>query len=188
MSVDDRELIDICLAGDPDAFGQLVVRYQDRLFNSLVKLLGSVHDAADVTQDAFVLAFQNLKSYERRSAFYTWLFRIAFNASVSRRRKLRRMKASLAGSDDQPVAEPVDWRPDAAPSHSMELDEQHQIVHDALAELPEEYREVLVMKELEGLKYEEIAEVLKCPLGTVRSRIHRARGELRDKLKVALKE
>lgn len=187
MSVDDRELIDICLAGNPDAFGQLVVRHQDRLFNSLVKLLGSVHDAADVAQDAFVLAFQNLKTYERRSAFYTWLFRIAFNASVSRRRKLRRLK-SLTGKDGQTTAEPVDWRPDAAPSHSMELDEQHQIIHHALAELSDEYRDVLVMKELEGLKYEEIAEVLNCPLGTVRSRIHRARGELRDKLKVALKE
>ncbi|MDA1015780.1 MAG: sigma-70 family RNA polymerase sigma factor [Planctomycetota bacterium] len=188
MTIEDSELIETCLAGDPDAFGRLVVRYQDRLINSLVKLVGSAHEAADVAQDAFVHAFQKLATFQGRSAFYTWLFRIAFNASVSRQRKRKRVNASIDAFRDDTGIEPTDWRRDSQPSFSMELNEQQQIVQEALSTLPEDFRVALVLKEMEGFKYEEIASIVGCPVGTVRSRIHRARQELREKLKVALRD
>lgn len=188
MTIDDSELIDSCLAGNPDAFGQLVLRYQDRLINSLAKLLGSAHEAADVAQDAFVHAFQKLGTFQRRAAFYSWLFRIAFNASVSRRRKFGRTKTSIDAYRDETGIEPTDCRRDSQPSFSMEMDEQQQIVQEALSALPNDFRVALVLKEMEGFKYEEIAAIVGCPVGTVRSRIHRARHELREKLKVALRD
>jgi RNA polymerase sigma-70 factor (ECF subfamily) len=90
----DQALIDRCLAGESEAFGELVRMHQDRLFGTLAHLLGSVHDAADVAQDAFVLAYRNLSKFRGQSAFYSWLFRIAYNAAVNHRRR-NRMSASL---------------------------------------------------------------------------------------------
>lgn len=187
MSADERILIDRCRTGDADAFGTLVERYQDRLYGTLVHLLGSSQDALDVAQDAFVLAYQNLPSFRGDSAFYSWLFRIAYNAAVSFRRRNRQPRRSLDELDDRHGGDPADARTSADPTTALLTDERRQIVQDALATLPEEHRTVLVLKELEGLRYDEIAEVLGCPIGTVRSRIHRARGELRDKLARSLK-
>ena len=188
MTTNDQQLIQECLAGRTDAFGQLVVRYQDRLYNTLVKMLGSADDARDVSQDAFVHAFQKLGTFRGKSAFYSWLFRIAINAAVSEKRKVRRKSASIDAMREQAGIEPIDSHPTATPSHALELSERQSMVRTALAELPEDYRTVLVLKEIEGLKYEEIAELIDRPVGTVRSRIHRARMELRNKLEMVLKE
>lgn len=187
MKTEDQELIAECLAGDSDAFGRLVVRYQNRLYNTLVGVLGSAEDARDVAQDAFVHAFQKLGTFRGQSAFYSWLFRIAVNAAVSQKRKKRRTVASIDAARDAAGAEPVDSHPDARPSHSLELTERQELVRQGLAQLSEEFRTVLVLKEIEGLKYDEIAEIVDCPIGTVRSRIHRARSELKQKLEVLLK-
>lgn len=187
VKTDDQDLISECLAGDSDAFGQLVVRYQNRLYNTLVGVLGSAEDARDVAQDAFVHAFQKLGTFRGQSAFYSWLFRIAVNAAVSQKRKKRRTVTSIESAREAAGIEPVDSRPDTRPSHSLELTEQQALVRQGLAQLSEEFRTVLVLKEIEGLKYEEIAEMVNCPIGTVRSRIHRARIELRQKLEVLLK-
>jgi RNA polymerase sigma-70 factor (ECF subfamily) len=186
VTADDQALIDRCLAGETDAFGGLVVRYQDRLYGTLVHLLGSTQDALDVAQETFVLAFQNLRSFRGDAAFYSWLFRIAYNAAVSFRRRKRFPGRRLENNRDSPPPEPVDQRPAADPTASVLSEERRRLVQDALAELPEDYRTVLVLKELEGLPYEEIAAVVGCPIGTVRSRIHRARQELREKLLRAL--
>lgn len=188
MNIDDQKLIDDCLAGQTEAFGRLVVRYQDRLFNSLVNILGSADEARDAAQDAFVQAFQKLDTFRGRSAFYSWLFRIAVNAAVNHKRKVRRVAASIEASRELAGVEPTDGRPDSRPSYSLELAEQQAAVQAALAELAADHRVVLVLKEIEGLKYEEIAEILGCPIGTVRSRIHRARSELRAKLHYLLRE
>jgi RNA polymerase sigma-70 factor (ECF subfamily) len=187
VTSDDRALIDRSLAGDTVAYGRLVARYQDRLYGTLVHLLGSAQDAYDVAQESFLLAWQNLATFRGDSAFYSWLFRIAHNAAVSYRRRDRRPARSIDRGRDLHGDEPVDPRPTTDPSSGMVTDERRQIVQDALGELPDEYRTVLVLKELDGLRYEEIAEVIGCPVGTVRSRIHRARIELRDKLVRALK-
>jgi RNA polymerase sigma-70 factor (ECF subfamily) len=185
---DDQQLIRECLAGRTDAFGQLVERYQDRLFNSLVRTLGSVEDARDAAQAAFVQAFQKLDTYHGTAQFYSWLFRIALNTAVSQKRKTRRMSASVDAARQHSGFEPVDDHPTASPSHKMEVSERQQLVQTALAQLAEEFRTVLVLKEIDGLKYEQIAQIVGCPIGTVRSRIHRARSELRLKLKLLLKD
>ncbi|MFV0444048.1 MAG: sigma-70 family RNA polymerase sigma factor [Planctomycetaceae bacterium] len=187
MTFDDRALIDRSLAGDTDAYGRLVARYQDRLYGTLVHLLGSAQDAYDVAQETFLLAWQNLATFRGDSAFYSWLFRIAHNAAVSFRRRDRRATRSLDRSRDLHGDEPVDPRPTTDPAAGMVTDERREIVQAALTELPEEYRTVLVLKDMDGLRYEEIAEIIGCPVGTVRSRIHRARSELRDKLVRAMK-
>lgn len=184
----DHELIQQSLAGRTDAFGQLVVRYQDRIHRTLVHVLGSTEDAQDVAQDAFVHAYQKLSSFRGQSAFYSWLFRIALNTAATHRRRNYRRMISVEAAREGAGYEPVDGRMDSQPSHPLEQSEQQKLVRDALAELQEEYRTALVLKEMEGLKYEEIAELVGCPIGTVRSRIHRARSELREKLRILLKQ
>jgi RNA polymerase sigma-70 factor (ECF subfamily) len=184
----DQELIDECLAGRTEAFDSLVVRHQDRLYNTLVAVLGSADDARDITQDAFVHAFEKLSTYRGQAAFYSWLFRIALNAAISQKRKSRRMSASIDATREQSGLEPSDLRADAEPSYALEVSERQALVRTALGQISEEYRTALVLKEMEGLKYEEIAEIVGCPVGTVRSRIHRARSELRTRLRVLFRD
>ena len=188
VSPEDEYLISECLAGRSDAFGQLVERYQDRLYNSLSKILGSAEDARDVAQDTFVHAFLKLSTFRGNAAFYSWLFRIAINAAVSQKRKTRHVSASIDAVRERTGLEPTDQHPDSQPSRPLELSECQAQVRTALAQISEEYRTVLVLKEMEGLKYEEIAQIIDCPIGTVRSRIHRARSELRRKLQHLLIE
>lgn len=188
VNSDDQQLIEECLSGRNEAFGELVLRYQDRLFHSLLYVTGAADQAQDVTQEAFVHAFTKLSTFRGESAFYSWLFRIAMNAAVSRKRRDRRMSASLDAAREKAGHEPPDAHPYSEPSYPVEVSERQALVRAALAELSEEYRTVLVLKEMEDMRYEEIAEIVGCPIGTVRSRIHRARSELRDKLAVLFKE
>ena len=185
--ISDQTLIDSCLAGRREAFGQLVDRYQNRLFHSLLHMLGSAEDAQDAAQDAFVHAFEKLGTYRGQSQFYSWLFRIAFNTAVSAKRRTRRMSVSLEARRDVSGQEPSDLNPSSEPSFAMDVSDRQRIVQQALAELSEEFRTALVLKEIDGMSYDEIADVLQVPLGTVRSRIHRARLELREKLSVLLR-
>ncbi|MBX7164911.1 MAG: sigma-70 family RNA polymerase sigma factor [Pirellulales bacterium] len=177
---DDAQLIAEALRGRSDAFGRLVERYQDRLYNTLVHLVGSAEDARDVAQDAFVQAFVKLETFRQNSQFYTWLYRIAFNLAMTRRRRPG-VVTSIEQVRDAAGIEPVDDCP--APSERIEGRERDAQVREALARLSEEHRTVIVLREIDGLDYEAIAEVLEVPVGTVRSRLHRARLELRDQLK-----
>lgn len=183
----DQDLIDDCLQGRTEAFGELVVRYQNRLYTTLVSLLSSAEDARDVAQEAFVNAFQKLHTFRGQSAFYSWLFRIALNSAVSYQRKQSRVLVSIDAAREATGLEPVSRHPESDPGFAMDVSDRQALVRSALAELPEEYRTVLVLKEVDDLKYEEIAEIVDCPIGTVRSRIHRARLELRAKLEILLK-
>ena len=183
----DQTLIDQCLAGRREAFGQLVERYQHRLYHGLLHALGSAEDAQDIAQEAFVNAFEKLASFKGQAAFYSWLFRIALNASVSARRKTRRMSVSVESRREESGLEPTDENPSNEPSYAMDVSDRQRLVRQALSELSEEFRTALVLKEMDGMSYEEIAEVVAVPLGTVRSRIHRARLELRAKLAMLLK-
>lgn len=182
---DDPQLIDEALAGDSAAFGDLVRRYQDRLYNTIAHLVGSGEEARDVVQDAFVQAFVKLETFKRNSAFYTWLYRIAFNVSVSRHRR-RKPSLSLHHMREASGHEPVDGS--MAPEGRLEQQELACQVQRGLTALSEEHRTVLVLREIEGFSYEEISEVLEVPVGTVRSRLHRARLQLRDQLKEVLQE
>lgn len=188
-SEDDQKLIQATLAGDTDAFGQLVVRYQDRLYNSLMLMVKSPEDARDLAQEAFVHAFRKLDSFRGDAQFYTWLFRIAVNATISFRRKAARQKTSSVETAKEAAGiEPVDERGGARPSGRMEVQEEQELVRRALSELSDEFRQAIVLTEIEGLSYEDAAEAVGCPIGTIRSRIHRARNELREKLRILLKE
>jgi RNA polymerase sigma-70 factor (ECF subfamily) len=182
---DDSQLIDEALAGQTASFGELVTKYQDRLYNSVLHVIGSADEAYDVVQDAFVQAFVKLDSFSRRAAFYTWLYRIAFNLAISRRRR-QRPTASMEQIKDQTGEEPLGR--DDAPAARLELQERAAAVHAALAALSEEYRVVIVLREIDGCDYETIGEILDLPIGTVRSRLHRARTQLREQLKTALLE
>lgn len=186
VSTSDQELIDQCLAGQTDAFGVLVTRYQDRLYGTLVHMVGSAHEARDVSQEAFVLAFQKLNSYRQESAFYSWLFRIAYNTAISRHRRRRPATASVDAIREKTGTEPADHRPESDPAYQMHTSERQALVARALEQLAEEFRTVIVLREMEGMSYEQIAELVACPVGTVRSRIHRARSELRENLTRAL--
>jgi RNA polymerase sigma-70 factor (ECF subfamily) len=183
----DQTLIDQCLAGRREAFGQLVERYQHRLYHGLLHALGSPEDAQDIAQEAFVSAFEKLASFKGQAAFYSWLFRIALNAAVSSRRKTRRMAVSVESRREETGLEPVDENASAEPTYAMDVSDRQRMVRQALSELSEEFRTALVLKEMDGMSYEEIAAVVEVPLGTVRSRIHRARLELRAKLSLLLK-
>lgn len=177
---DDAQLIDQALAGRPEAFGQLVLKYQDRLFNTVFHVAGHAEDARDIVQDAFVQAFLKLESFRHQSAFYTWLYRIAFNAAMTHRRR-RRPTVSLEQARETSRMEPTDG--DDTPAESLDRKERCGQVRQAIAQLPEEHRIVLVLREIDGCCYETIAEILDLPIGTVRSRLHRARLQLRETLK-----
>lgn len=176
---EDASLIERSLAGEPEAFGQLVQKYQDRLYNTLVRVCGDAEEARDVAQDAFVQAFVKLETFRGGSAFYTWLYRIAFNQAISRRRR-RKPTASLDEARDAAGSEPCDDGP--APEANLDREERAAMVQTALAALSEEHRSVLVLREIDGADYESISEILDVPVGTVRSRLHRARIQLKEEL------
>jgi RNA polymerase sigma-70 factor (ECF subfamily) len=182
---DDAELIDDTLRGDTGAFGQLVLKYQDRLYNTIAHLIGSADEAYDVVQDACVQAFVKLESFERQAAFYTWLYRIAFNMAISRRRR-RKPVLSVDQAREVSGAEPMGH--DEAPGDRLEQQERVEQVQAALAKLSEEHRVVLVLREMDGCCYETISQMLDLPVGTVRSRLFRARLQLREQLKAVLQE
>ena len=185
MNDEDLQFIDQCLDGDAAAFGELVRKYQNRLYNTMVHVVGSAEDARDVVQEAFVQAYVKLDSFQRNAAFYTWLYRIAFNTAVSRSRR-RRPTVSVEQSREVGGIEPCD--PGEGPDARLQQQERVRQVQAGLASLSEEHRSILVLKEMEGYRYEEIAEMLDIPVGTVRSRLFRARLQLRDKLKEVVQE
>jgi RNA polymerase sigma-70 factor (ECF subfamily) len=182
---DDASLIAATLAGDTAAFGQLVHVYQDRLYNSLLRVVGSAEDARDIIQDAFVRAFLKLETFRGSAAFYTWLYRIAFNLAMSRARRERKV-TSLDCVKAGCGSEPMDGQP--TPENHLLQRERAALVHAVLAELSIEFRQILVLRELEGFRYDEIAEILQLPVGTVRSRLFRARLQLRDELAPMMRE
>lgn len=177
--VDDDQLLDAALAGDSAAFGQLVRKYQDRLFNAIAHVAGSTEDARDAVQDALVQAFVKLETFQRTSAFYTWLFRIAYNTAVSHRRR-RKPSLSVDEARDARGEEPID--DGAPPDERLHKQEQATQVRMALANLSEEHRAILVLREVDGCCYETISQMLDLPLGTVRSRLFRARMQMREQL------
>jgi RNA polymerase sigma-70 factor, ECF subfamily len=180
VSADDHRLIAECLKGDSAAFGELVRRYQDRLFNTVYRLVDNAEDALDVVQDAFLNAYQALDSFKGDSLFFTWLYRIAVNTAISLKRKQRVVVSMDGGRDDGAVVEPADTSEFSRPEQALEQAEQERRIQKALNQLSPEHRAVLVLKDMEGQKYETMADILQVPIGTIRSRLHRARVELRD--------
>jgi RNA polymerase sigma-70 factor, ECF subfamily len=176
---DDAHWIDQALNGQTEAFGHLVLKYQDRLFNTVYHVAGHAEDARDIVQEAFVQAFLKLDTFRRQSEFYTWLYRIAFNVAMSHRRR-RRPTMSMDHLRETSHIEPVDGEDD--PAEALDRRERCRRVRQAIARLAEDHRAVLVLREIDGCDYEAISEILDLPIGTVRSRLHRARLQLREDL------
>lgn len=181
VSNNDRQLIAECLGGQRDAFGILVSRYQARLYNAAIRLVDNAEDAADVVQEAFLNAYQSLHSFKGDAEFFTWLYRIAFNTAISLKRK-RRAAVSLDAVGPDGGIDPDDPSDYVKPGLALERSEEERQLQEAMVRLSHEHKEVLVLKDIEGMQYDEIAEILKVPIGTIRSRLHRARLELRDLL------
>jgi len=180
---DDQDLIEASRAGKTEAYGILVRRYQDRLYPTVLRLTGCAEDAQDLLQETFLRAYQKLGRFHGESSFYTWVYRIAVNLALSGRRRRR----PTVRWGEGPGGPAVDLR-ETDPSLPLERAERDRIIQGALDALAADHRAVVVMKEFDGLRYEEIAAILGVPVGTVRSRLHRARCELRDRLRVLVED
>jgi RNA polymerase sigma-70 factor (ECF subfamily) len=183
VNTDDQTLIERCRSGDVAAFEPLVEKYRDRVWRLALNVVRDREDAWDVAQEAFIRAWQALPSFRGQSAFYTWLFRIVMNVAADRMRQ-RAARGRAFGTE--PVPE-EDWErtmPDQGPGPEDEAlrAEERERIRRALSALPEHHRTVIMLNDLEGLSYREIAEVLDIPMGTVMSRLHNARKRLRDLL------
>lgn len=184
---EERAWVEAALDGDNKAFGKLVERYQKKVYGLAFGILRNREDAWDVAQDAFVKAYKNLSTYEGNAAFYTWLYRITYNLSLDvLRSKGRRATEELteqtqeAAGDDSP-------RPEH-PSETAERRELAEVVTQAMSKLTEKHRAIIVLREIEGLSYEEMADVLQISKGTVMSRLFHARRNLAALIEPYLKE
>ena len=181
-NLDDSALVSACKAGQTEAYGVLVRKYQDKLYPTLLRLTGHPEDAHDLLQDSFLRAFEKLGKFHGESSFFTWIYRIAINLSLSNRRRRRPLTLSRESSQDLNSDGGADPR-NHDPSLPLEAMEREQLVQNALNALAKDQRAVVVLKEFDGLQYDEIAGILKIPVGTVRSRLHRARLELKERLR-----
>jgi len=184
LACEDKRWIEETRRGNTVAFGNLVRKYQDRLYRSMVLVSGGRDEALDIVQDAFVRAMLKLDGFQQRSQFYTWLYRIAYNLAIKARRERRRelrLYAAIGWTVDLGRAAGGEPRDDAAPEQQLERDEAHREIRRALGQLGRPYRTVVVLREIDGLSYDEIGRTLRLPVGTVRSRLHRARLLLLDK-------
>lgn len=185
----DAELIAQFLAGSEEAFNRLVLRHQRRAYNIAYRFLSQHEDALEVAQDAFVRAYRSLRRFKGKSSFKTWLYKIILNLARNRyRRKVSRgehRKVSLDNPKRYDDSEAVREIEDEKLSPTRELDgrEIQEQIQRGLMRLAAEHRQVIVLRHIEGLSYEEMTQVLQCAEGTVKSRLHRARLELRDVLR-----
>lgn len=193
----DLELFRQAQAGDRGSFGKIVLRYQDRLYNAILRIVGDPEEARDLTQETFTRALGKLDSFRGDSGPYTWLFRIALNLAISQLRKVQRhrtfsLEAGSASSNGQQtdadsqaagLLNRLADRREQNPAEDAEQKEQHQQVLAALGRLDAEHRALLVMRDIEGFDYRQMAEVLNVPLGTLKSRLFRARLALREELR-----
>jgi len=183
----DHELIEATKKGDEDAFAEIMTRYRSQITNYLYRFLNDYEEAVDLAQETFVRVYFAIERYHTDYAFSTYIYRIATNLAISeiRRRKRRRL-VSLTGlfqSDDEPQAQdfqPPDKKPLAL--ENLIESEQTETIARAIATLPEKYRAPIVLRDVEGKSYEEVAVILQLGLGTTKSRISRARKLLREKL------
>jgi RNA polymerase sigma-70 factor, ECF subfamily len=184
----DQELVVRVQQGDKKAFDLLVLKYQLRVSKLVSRFLRNQSDVPDVVQDAFIKAYRALPNFRGESAFYTWLYRIAINTAknhlVAQSRKNPANSIDAQDAEDYGASE---WLKEyASPEREALASELETIIHKAMGDLPPDLREAITLREIEGLSYEEIAAVMDCPVGTVRSRIFRAREAIDSKLQPML--
>ena len=181
----DLALVERVQRGERAAFDVLVLRYQQKVLKLIMRYVRDAMEAEDVAQEAFIKAYRALPSFRGDSAFYTWLYRIAINTAkntlVSNKR--RPIDDDLDLQDPEQYALHARLTDGETPEHLVLTEEIRQTVNGAMAELPEDLRTAIVLREIDGLSYEEIAASMDCPVGTVRSRIFRAREAIDRKLR-----
>lgn len=173
----DQQLVERVQAGDKTAFDLLVVKYQHKIMSLVARYVRDNSEVQDVTQEAFIKAYKALPRFRGDSAFYTWLYRIAINTAKNHlMAKSRRPPGSDVDLEDAEFYESGSALRDVAnPENELFGEELKAVVNKAIAQLPEDLRTAVTLREFDGLSYEEIADVMDCPVGTVRSRIFRAR-------------
>lgn len=181
----DKALVQRVKQGDRSAFDLLVAKYQHKILNLIMRYVKDPSEAMDVAQEAFIKAYRAVPSFRGDSAFYTWIYRIAINTAKNHLVAARRRPASL----DFDLSDSEAFEPFAAlrdidsPEHLALTDEIGEVINQAVEDLPDELRTAILLREIEGMSYEEIAQTMDCPVGTVRSRIFRAREAIDKKLK-----
>jgi len=186
----DLALVKQAQNGDIKAFELLVQRYQQKVGGVISKLIKDYHEIQDITQDVFIKVYKALPNFRGDSAFYTWIYRIAINTAknhlVSRGRRIQ--NSDIEPSDAEHYSGGFEKQNFDTPDAEYERQEIEKVVHDSIAELPEDLKRAIILREVDGLSYEEIAEEMNCPIGTVRSRIFRARDAVDNALKPLLKQ
>ncbi len=196
INIDDSALVRQSQGGDITAMERLIIKYQNRIFNVVLKMCGNSDDAAELTQETFVKVIESIGKFKGRSSFYTWLFRIAVNLTLNYcQRHARTATRSLDADNMEPdgPADPLlrDFLSDdrvADPAMVAQSRELCDLAMDALLKLEEPQRAIIVLRDIESMNYTEIADVLNIELGTVRSRLSRARSNLREILEAMVNE
>ncbi len=185
----DQQLVERAQRGDKKAFELLVVKYQRKLARLLSRFVRDAGEVEDVTQEAFIKAYRALPSFRGDSAFYTWLYRIGINTAKNYLVSLGRRAPTVTGVDSEEaegIEEGDQLRDLNTPENQMMTRQLGETVNQALQELPEELRTAITLREIDGMSYEEIAQIMNCPIGTVRSRIFRAREAIAERLRPQL--
>jgi RNA polymerase sigma-70 factor, ECF subfamily len=183
----DAGLVDDCLRGNAAAFDELVRRYKDRVYNVVYRYVGNHEDALDLSQEVFIRAYRGLKKYRRQATWYTWLFSIAANVARNRVRDSHRKGRDKGMSleklhDEAPALAQTAAASAQTPRSLAEQRELEGLLQNCLNELPDHYRLPFVLRTMDGLSYDEIAEVMECPVGTIKSRLNQARHLLHERL------
>ncbi len=182
-NLSDVAVLEEVAAGNIDAYGKIVERYRGRLYNFVYRFVGERETAEDIVQDTFLRAFRKREEYRAIANFSTWLFTIAGNLAKSELRRRKRWRLFSLHRDDESDTgfelPDESYRPDTM-AESTIADVQ---IQQAIQTLPENYRQVILLRDVEGLSYQEISEIVSCPVGTVKSRVNRARLKLQQKLK-----
>ena len=173
----EQELVRAAAGGDTEAFERLVRTYENKIYHLALRMCGSADEAADIAQEAFLAAWRGLPSFRGEANFATWLYRLTSNAAIDYLRRQKKQRGDLSLDDEELGLDAVDTAP--GPQDAAEGAELRSAVSEGLRRLGEDHRQVLVLREIQGLSYEEIAEVLALDLGTVKSRVSRARSALR---------
>jgi RNA polymerase sigma-70 factor, ECF subfamily len=189
---EDHEIVLLCKKGDLNAFESLVIKYQKKMFNIAYRMAGNYEDACEIVQDAFLSAYRNIKNFEGKARFSTWLYTIVINLSKNRMKQMQTQLSREHVSFDDPIptkdgevnADPVSDNPSAL--EELEKKEIQQKVNDCIKTLDSEFREVLVLRDIQGFSYKEISDMLKTAEGTVKSRLFRARDAMKNCLKKVL--
>lgn len=177
----ETDLIKRCKRGDRDAFNELVLKFQSSVINMAYGMLSDYSDADDAAQEVFMRVYRGMNSFRENSSLTTWIYRITSNVCSDILRKRKRTCGTISinapPDDDGRQTEIKDTAPE--PEETVEQNERQKAVRDAIATLRVEYREVIILCDIEQLSYDEVSEILRCPVGTVKSRLNRARNQLR---------